>query len=81
MFLQNGRAQPVTSIPARDVVYSITGRADEVWVGRQRGGLTRLRFRRRIDSQPGLYRGKRNWPKRVPMLFMRAAMGLCGPAC
>jgi len=43
--LQNGRAQPVTSIPARDVVYSISGRADEVWVGRQRGGLTRLRFR------------------------------------
>src|SRR5262249_31090348 len=35
----------VTSIPASDVVYSITGRADEVWVGRQRGGLTRLRFR------------------------------------
>ena len=43
--LQNGRAQPVTSIPARDVVYSISGRADQVWVGRQRGGLTRLRFR------------------------------------
>jgi len=44
--LQNGRAQPVTSIPARDVVYSISGRADEVWVGRQRGGLTRLQFRK-----------------------------------
>jgi ligand-binding sensor domain-containing protein/signal transduction histidine kinase len=43
--LQNGRAQPVASIPARDVVYSISGRADEVWVGRQRRGLTRLRFR------------------------------------
>src|SRR5258708_25249601 len=43
--LQNGRAQPVAAIPARDVVYSISGRADEVWVGRQRGGLTRLRFR------------------------------------
>jgi signal transduction histidine kinase/ligand-binding sensor domain-containing protein len=43
--LENGRVQPVTSIPARDVVYSINGRSDEVWVGRQRGGLTRLRFR------------------------------------
>ncbi|HEV8042824.1 MAG TPA: two-component regulator propeller domain-containing protein [Bryobacteraceae bacterium] len=43
--LQNGRVQPVTSIPPNDVVYSITGRADVVWVGRQRGGLTRLRFR------------------------------------
>ena len=43
--LQNGRVQPVTSIPSNDVVYSISGRADVVWAGRQRGGLTRLRFR------------------------------------
>ncbi len=42
--LQNGRVQPVTSIPPNDVVYSISGRADVVWVGRQRGGLTRLQF-------------------------------------
>jgi signal transduction histidine kinase/ligand-binding sensor domain-containing protein len=28
---------------ADDVVYSIAGSGDEVWVGRQRGGLTRLR--------------------------------------
>jgi len=27
----------------RDVMYSITGSHDELWVGRQRGGLTRLR--------------------------------------
>src|SRR5713226_50088 len=43
--LQNGRVQPVASIPPNEVVYSISGRADVVWVGRQRGGLTRLRFR------------------------------------
>jgi signal transduction histidine kinase/ligand-binding sensor domain-containing protein len=43
--LQNGRVQPVTLIPPNEVVYSISGRADVVWVGRQRGGLTRLRFR------------------------------------
>jgi PAS domain S-box-containing protein len=43
--LQNGRVQPVTSIPPNEVVYSIGGRADVVWVGRQRGGLTRLQFR------------------------------------
>jgi len=43
--LQNGRVQPVTSIPSNEVVYSIDGRADVVWVGRQRGGLTRLQFR------------------------------------
>lgn len=28
----------------RDIVYSIAGRKDELWVGRQRGGLTRLQF-------------------------------------
>ena len=44
--LQNGRVQPVTSIPPNEVVYSISGRADVVWVGRQRGGLTSLRFRK-----------------------------------
>ena len=43
--LQNGRVKPVTSVPPNEVVYSISGRADVVWVGRQRGGLTRLRFR------------------------------------
>jgi PAS domain S-box-containing protein len=43
--LQNGRIQPVTSIPPNEVVYSISGRADVVWAGRQRRGLTRLRFR------------------------------------
>src|SRR6267143_1475432 len=43
--LQNGRVQPVISIPPNEVVYSISGRADVVWAGRQRGGLTRLRFR------------------------------------
>jgi ligand-binding sensor domain-containing protein len=50
--LQNGRVQPVTSIPPNEVVYSISGRADVVWAGRQRGGLTRLRFRNgAIESQ------------------------------
>jgi len=43
--LQNGRVQAVTSIPPNEVVYSISGRADVVWAGRQRGGLTRLQFR------------------------------------
>jgi signal transduction histidine kinase/ligand-binding sensor domain-containing protein len=43
--LRNGRVQPVTSIPPDEVVYSIHGSADVVWAGRQRGGLTRLRFR------------------------------------
>jgi PAS domain S-box-containing protein len=43
--LENGRVQHVTSIPMNEVVYSISGGANEVWAGRQRGGLTRLQFR------------------------------------
>lgn len=44
-FLNNGRIQSVKSDGlAKDVVYSIGGRGDEIWIGRQRGGLTRLRF-------------------------------------
>src|ERR1700693_43304 len=42
--LRNGRVQAVTSIPPNEVVYSISGQADVVWAGRQRGGLTRLQF-------------------------------------
>jgi len=43
--LQNGRVEAVKSaVPANDVVYSISGSVDEVWVGRQRGGLTQLRL-------------------------------------
>jgi len=42
-YLQNGR---VTQVKAAgldsDIVYSIDGRKDDVWLGRQRGGLTHL---------------------------------------
>jgi len=44
--LKDGHIQRVsTSLPANEVVYSITGRRDEMWIGRQRGGLTRLEVR------------------------------------
>jgi ligand-binding sensor domain-containing protein/signal transduction histidine kinase len=29
----------------RDIVYSLTGSGGELWIGRQRGGLTRLRYK------------------------------------
>src|SRR6476646_9991371 len=32
--LQNGRVRPITSIPPNEVVYSIAGGGDHVWVGR-----------------------------------------------
>ena len=44
-FLKDGRIQSVRSeLLAKDVVYSISGAEDEIWVGRQQGGLTRLRY-------------------------------------
>jgi len=43
-YLRDGRVRPVTEAGlSDDVVYSIGGGGDEVWVGRQRGGLTRIR--------------------------------------
>jgi len=45
-WLRNGRVGRVTAdrLPA-DVVYSIAGSRDGVWIGRKAGGLTRLVFR------------------------------------
>ena len=45
-WLKDGHIESVSAAGLdKDVVYSITGSGDEVWVGRQRGGLTQLRFR------------------------------------
>lgn len=47
--LKDGHVQSVAkTVPANDVVYSIGGRGDEIWIGRQRGGLTHLQFRNGI---------------------------------
>ncbi|HUB28525.1 MAG TPA: two-component regulator propeller domain-containing protein [Terracidiphilus sp.] len=44
--MKNGRIQSIqTGIPADDVIYSISSEGDDLWVGRQRGGLTKLQFR------------------------------------
>jgi signal transduction histidine kinase/ligand-binding sensor domain-containing protein len=45
-WLQDGRLGKILEdgLPD-DVVYSIDGRADELWVGRRRGGLTQIHFR------------------------------------
>ncbi len=43
-WFRRGQVERVTAGGvATDVVYSIAGRTNEVWIGRQRGGLTRLR--------------------------------------
>jgi len=43
-WMRDGQTHRITEAGlAGDVVYSISGIANEVWVGRQRGGLTRLR--------------------------------------
>lgn len=47
--LERDHIQRVSAtLPANEVVYSITGRGDEMWIGRQRGGLTRLQVRNGI---------------------------------
>ncbi|HEY6331449.1 MAG TPA: two-component regulator propeller domain-containing protein [Blastocatellia bacterium] len=44
--LAAGKVEPVTEAGlARDVIYSITGRKDELWIGRQNGGLTHLFYK------------------------------------
>jgi signal transduction histidine kinase len=44
--INDGHIQDVTTVvSANDVVYSIAGRGDEMWVGRQHGGLTHLQLR------------------------------------
>lgn len=44
--LEKGRVQTIPlDGPANDVVYSISGGGEDIWVGRQKGGLTRLRMR------------------------------------
>lgn len=44
-WLKNGRAEPVREAGLqKDVVYSIAGQKNEIWIGRQHGGVTRLRY-------------------------------------
>jgi signal transduction histidine kinase/ligand-binding sensor domain-containing protein len=43
--IQDAHVQPPSAVPGNDVVYSITGRENEIWIGRQRGGLTHLQWR------------------------------------
>ena len=46
--LKNGSIQPtLTGIPASEVVYSISGYGDDIWVGSQHGGLTHLHIQNR----------------------------------
>jgi signal transduction histidine kinase/ligand-binding sensor domain-containing protein len=49
--LKDGRVLPIKSAGLdRDVIYSITGSKGETWIGRQHGGLTRLRYSRGTTS-------------------------------
>ena len=44
--IKDAHIQPASiAVPGNDVVYSIEGRGDEIWIGRQRGGLTHLQWR------------------------------------
>ena len=52
-WFKNGAPVPVRGAGLEnDVIYSIAGRQDEIWVGRQHGGLTRLQYRNgKLTSQ------------------------------
>jgi signal transduction histidine kinase/ligand-binding sensor domain-containing protein len=53
-WLQQGRVERVTAAGLdRDVVYTIAGGDDDVWVGRKQGGLTRLRIASDGDNSSG----------------------------
>jgi signal transduction histidine kinase/ligand-binding sensor domain-containing protein len=43
--IKDAHVQQSSPVPGNDVVYSITGRGNEMWIGRQRGGLTHLQWR------------------------------------
>ena len=42
--LKDAHIQRSTAVPGNEVVYSIGGRGNEIWIGRQRGGLTHLQW-------------------------------------
>lgn len=52
-WFSNGPAQPIREAGLeKDVVYSIAGQKGGIWVGRQHGGLTRLRYEKgRVTSK------------------------------
>jgi PAS domain S-box-containing protein len=44
-WIKDGHVEPVKpELFAKDVIYSIAGRDHEIWIGRQKGGLTRLLY-------------------------------------
>lgn len=50
-WLQDGKTGGISNDELdKDVVYSITGDEDGLWIGRQRGGLTRLRYGSKIST-------------------------------
>jgi ligand-binding sensor domain-containing protein/signal transduction histidine kinase len=49
--LRNGRAEPFHEAGLdNDVVYSITGQKDDIWLARQHGGLTHLQYQNGLVS-------------------------------
>ncbi|MGO9084631.1 MAG: two-component regulator propeller domain-containing protein [Candidatus Sulfotelmatobacter sp.] len=49
--LKDAHIRPSTAVPGNDVVYSIAGSGSELWIGRQRGGLTYLQWQNGIINR------------------------------
>ncbi len=61
--LENERVERVAAFGLEnDRVYSIAAARDGLWIGRQRGGLTHLRFEGRTLARAQLHRGRRAQP-------------------
>ena len=79
-WFQNGRHGRVKLAGLdNDVVYSITGRDSDLWLGRQRGGLTEIHFVGGASQQRPIPK-KTGWHSRASTLLSRLATGACGPA-
>jgi ligand-binding sensor domain-containing protein/signal transduction histidine kinase len=49
--MKDGRAQALkSSLFNKEVIYSITGRKNEIWIGTQRGGLKRFEYRNGVTG-------------------------------
>ena len=64
---------------SQDVIYSIAGTKDELWLGRQQGGLTRLIYRK-DRLRPARIPSEMVWRKTAFTLFMKILMEPCGQA-
>jgi len=77
--VKDGRAQALkSSLLHKEVIYSITGRENEIWIGTQHSGLQRLEYRNGVIDVKRT-RKQMASPKTACLLCIKAMMEQCGP--